>query len=54
MKNFNSFKIDTIIFFPFNSGQAEIIINILIDVSGFLAYENRELQLIEVQEEAEV
>lgn len=27
------------------SGQAETIINILIDVSGFLAYENRELQI---------
>jgi serine/threonine-protein phosphatase 2A regulatory subunit B'' len=37
-----------------NSGQAETIINILIDINGFWAYENRELQLIEIQEEAEV
>ena len=33
------------------SGQADTIVNILIDITGFWAYENRELQLIETQPE---
>ena len=36
------------------SGQSDVIVNILIDINGFWTYENRELQLIEIQEEAEV
>ncbi|CAG2104963.1 unnamed protein product, partial [Medioppia subpectinata] len=38
-------------------GQAETVMNILIDINGFYAYENREQQLVEVeaqQEEAHV
>lgn len=36
------------------SGQGETVVSILIDFTGFWAYENRELQLVEVHEEAEV
>ena len=32
------------------SGQAETVINILIDITGFWAYENRELQLIDAKD----
>jgi Ca2+-binding EF-hand superfamily protein len=37
-----------------NSGQGETVVNILTDFSGFWAYENRDLSVIDLQEEAEV